>query len=169
LLTASDRPWPKVVSHEVSLGGDQVRATIKVSSVYEVDIDFTYFKAPYTFNITKWSRRGQRRFLEVFHEFEKRDPEMFGVMNHADDGDSTYDGDSMQKVCCVVQGALDILTCLDKLIKSHQRDILDYAVEYRETDETHDTYSKYITLLTCHGIVHTNFMCGSKKFDKVEF
>jgi hypothetical protein len=52
-----------------------------------------------------------------------------------------------------------------------QREIIDYAVWYRERIKGDETtlYSKYITVMTCHNIVHTSFMAGRVTYDLVEF
>lgn len=128
---------------------------------YEVDINFVYANAQYTFRVTRWSRNGMRLFLALFHEYENRDPIVFGTM----DGVLT----SSQKINCVLRASIDVMACLNKITTRIQSSVLDYAVYYRERKGSYETYSKYITTVTCHNIVHAHFMGGNISWPNIEF
>ena len=128
---------------------------------YEADINFLYATAQYTFRVTKWSRNGMRAFLILFHEHEDRDPAMFGTI----DGVLT----SSQKMSCILRASIDVMACLNKITTQIQKSVLDYAVHYRERKGSYETYSKYITTVTCHNIVHAHFMGANITWPVIEF
>jgi hypothetical protein len=152
----------------LSLTDVPVEVDITVDQIFATTIDFTYFHSPYTFRVTKWSGNGLKYFLPLFFQYAPRDAVSFGSYDVVND---TYVGNSTQKMSCIVQACHDIMACLNKLILSMQREIIDYAVWYRERIKGDETtlYSKYITVMTCHNIVHTSFMAGRVTYDLVEF
>ena len=88
-----------------------------------------------------------RLCLALFHEREEeRDPAMFG----------TVDGvlASSQKIYCVLRASIDVMAYLNKMTTRIQSSVLDYAVYYRERKGSYETYSKYITTVTCHNIIY---------------
>ena len=128
---------------------------------YEVDINFLYATAQYTFRVTKWSRNGMRALLSLFHEHEDRDPTVFGAI----DGVLT----GSQKMRCVLRASIDVMVCLNKITTQIQPSVLDYAVHYRERMSSCETYSKYITTVTCHNIVRAHFMGADISWPVIEF
>jgi hypothetical protein len=165
--------------------GSAVQIDLNIENCYRTSIDFTLFGLVYTFTIDKWARRGLSNFLQLFHQ-DARDPVNFGLMIEAADGtkqffanntditqhvDRTYTvGASAramtanQKLNCVEQGCRDVLLCLDKNGRVHQRCILDYCVWYREGHRNPATYSGFITLITSQSVVHNDFMAPNVKW-----
>jgi Rad3-related DNA helicase len=149
---------------ETILGEVKTQVNYEILQTYESKFSFTYLRDPYTFTISKWSRRGFAYFVSLFFE-RIRDETLFGKM----DQDGNYQGSPQQKYHVILQACMDIMTCLNKILIVHKKEVLDYAVWYRENTKESDTYSKYITLCTCHSIVHSEFMTGDVTYELVEF
>lgn len=147
----------------VSLLANDVDVDVTIMTTYTTILSFTFLRQPYTFNVTKWRSRGQLQFMQLFHEVP-RDRTMFGSISDDEVITATLD----QRIGMVMEAIRDIFRCFDRILATHQRAILDYAVWYREQPNTLDTYSKYITMITCHCIVHTNFMNPSIQWTRVE-
>ena len=134
----------------VMLSGFKIPVMVVIDQItYEADINFVYAATQYTFCVTKWSRNGMRTFLGVFHDHADRDPDVFGDINGFITGS--------QKRNCVLRASIDVMVCLDKIATQIQASVLDYAVHYRERVGSYGTYSKYITTVTCHNIIHSHF------------
>jgi len=171
--------------------GVEVPVCISIENTFETDIDFSFHGTPYHFRITNWAKRGQRRFLELFHAVAGFDISLFGVMVENPDGskffmESLHDitqgtdgtwtfGPSSrimtpaQKINAVVRASKDILECLNLIGQIHKRAILDYCVWYREYTPGAGDYSEMITKLTCHSVVHADFMAPCVQWQLVEF
>ncbi|CAM9998072.1 unnamed protein product, partial [Ectocarpus fasciculatus] len=152
------RAFPVYSVGERSSCGCQHRNTFKAT------IDFSLFNIPYTFTILSWSRRGLAKYLNLFHEFVQRDVAQYGLRVE----DSTAMTVS-QKLNCVEHGCRDFVTCLGQIGTVHQRSMLEYAVWYRELHVNPATYEQFITLMTCHCIVHNDFMAPNVLWTVVEF
>lgn len=155
----------------VFLSSTWVPVTLKVYATYVCIMDFSLYGQPYTFTIDKWRSKSLRKFLEMFHDYTSRDPVLFGGIHTDSEGNSSINMDVQQKVNAAMQGCKDVMGCLDKIAKHYQRSVLDYAVWYREQRPRRDDegYSQFITLLTCHLIVHTDFLAPHVQWDLVEF
>lgn len=146
----------------VVITGHHTPVTIVIDrQTYEADINFLYATVQYTFRVVKWSGRGMWTFLNLFHEHEDRDPNMFGSI----DGVLT----GSQKMSCVLRASIDVMMCLSKITTHMKSSVLDYAVYYRERKGSCETYSKYITAVTCHNIVHAHFTCAYISWPVIEF
>eukprot|EP00798_Chlamydomonas_sp_ICE-L_P006050 gene6050-biopygen1164 len=71
----------------------------------------------------------------------------YGSLTVDDSGVPTFNMTTAQKVNAVIQGAKDVMACVDEIGTRHQRSVLDYAVWYREKHTCWDTYENYITML----------------------
>ena len=160
-------PKSTVYSYLWKVSDTDVKATATVDmTTYETDIDITYMRRAYTFHITKWRTRGLNTLLEVFHTATPRDATTYGTFDAAT---GAYAGTSDQKRNCVVASTMAVLECLSKIVIAQQKQVLDYAVWYREQKRPDvETFSTYITLITCHSIVHSEFTAGSVKLEKTE-
>ena len=69
----------------------------------------------------------------------------------------------------VRQAVFDIFKTLELILQVHGRAILDYATWYREHNKDKEAYADYITLVTCHHIVHVNFLAPSITWTIVKF
>jgi len=100
------------------------------------------------------------RFLGVFYGATSpaRDPAVFGAVVYDAEGQLTAQPTQAQKFEAIVQACKDVLATLDRIFATHGRAVLDYAVWFRETHSSEATYPEYIAVLTCHNIVHSNFL-----------
>lgn len=172
--------------------GNYIPITITIENTYKTSIDFTLYGNPYTFAITAWQSRGIRKYLEKFHDVTApRDISTYGIMIEKLDGsrdfledltdltknpDGTYSVGTnskpmthYQKLNAIKQGAKDIMTCLNLIGEIHRRSILEYCVWYREMNHPDQNYSYFITLTTCHSVVHSDFMAPNIQWQLVEF
>jgi len=143
---------------------------LQIFDTYLTVIDFTIHGTPYTFTITKWQSKLLRGFLERFHAYTPRDEVQFGHMEVDEEGNTNLVMNLDQKINTVVQASKDVLGCLDKISNYYKRSVLDYAVWYREKYPVmEERYNQLITKLTCHLIVHTDFLAPNLHWDVVEF
>jgi hypothetical protein len=161
------------VAHEgdvaVTLAGTAITAHVVIQHTYAASIDFVVFGKPYGFVIKKWSSRGMANFIRLFHSVP-RDPAVFGEANYDADGNLEAPGPTMpQKIASILQACRDVMSCVDRVLTTHGRGVLDYAVWYRETHTGEETYPKYITKLAAHSIVHANFLAPAVVWDLVMF
>jgi len=134
-------------------------------------ISFNYLRTAYEFSVTKWSGRGFSKLSELFFVHATRDAQVFGEYSTDEYGDLTSPPFTRkQRRNIVFQACVDVLTCLGKIVMAHQRQIQDYAIWYRETQKARasESYSSYITLITCHCIIHEQFTSGSVQYELVE-
>lgn len=149
----------------ISLGGTPVTAHVLIENSFKTDICFSYFRQPYTFVVTKWAGRSQRGFFEKFHDHVARDPVKFGRVK--DDGE--LDVNIQQKLAIICQAAEDICSMLDRILQTHSRGIVDYAIWYREHKPREDTYAQFIARVTCHCIIHSSFLDPKVQWTEVLF
>ena len=75
-----------------------------------------------------------------------------------------------QNKSTVLRAIKDVFLYLDLLLHQQPRSILDYAVWYCEKKSSYlDSYAKYIQLVTCHCIVHSDFLAGDVRWEVLEF
>jgi hypothetical protein len=155
----------------VPIAERDVTANIHIhNTARSTNIVFNYMRNSYQFDITKWSGKGFRTLMKLFFSHTQRDPVHFGEVQY--DGEGFIISDPLtptQRRNIIFQASVDILICLSKIVSTHQRQVLDYAVWYREQKRSDQTYRSYITVLTCHSIVHNQFMSGSVQYEIVEF
>jgi hypothetical protein len=179
------------VNFQGNVMGNNLPVDVNIENTYKATIDFTLFNIPYTFTIERWARRGLAGYLTLFHTFVQRDIATYclriedanGLPNfYENNTDITVNTDGTfvvgagaramtlaQKLNCVEHGCRDIITCLGQIGTVHQRSMLEYAVWYRENHQNPATYSEFITLTTCHCIVHNDFMAPNVAWTTVEF
>ena len=68
-----------------------------------------------------------------------------------------------------LQAVLDIIRHLDQIFQANKRVVLDYAVWYRDKNKEVDTYTQFIQLVTCHCIVHSDFLAPGVTYPIVHF
>jgi hypothetical protein len=149
----------------VKIGDVPVRVEIQIMSSYRTFIYFFYLRKPYTFDITKWKARGQAHMYSLFHSSIQRDASIFGSIQ-----DEEFIISPEQRLEIVKTAAIDILSCLDQIVKKHQHSVVDYAIWYKERKKSKSTdYSRYITKITCDCIIQTSFIAENISFDLVEY
>lgn len=139
----------------VQVGGVHVFAVIEHQPlIYDRSINFRFMGRFYKFNINI-----RALVTKYFFSHERRDVEVFG------DVTSPILDAIVRKI------SIDILTCLGKIFDAHQCDTLAYAGWYNELmgERSIYTYSKVITLLTCHNIVRTQFISSGVGYKLIEF
>lgn len=151
-------------SFTCTLVGNSTPVSVDIMTSFAATVNFSFLGHPYMFSVTKWSRRGQAQFYSIFHEVQ-RDEDLFGTL----EADGTVKKTTEQKLNCIVQAIKDVMFCLNIITETHQRSVLDYAVYFREKVPDDDTYGHYITLITCHCIVHQHFIYPSAQFTVVKF
>jgi hypothetical protein len=160
------------LSVSVDISGRTVEALVEIRTISRVTaINFNYGRREYEFDVTKWSGNGLSKLQKLFFAYAARDPDTFGERVVDDDGYLVSRPlTSTQKRNIVFQASVDVMTTLSKIVTTHGRDVLDYAVWYRENKkfEAEMGYSSYITMRTCHCIVHQDFEAGSKTYELVE-
>ena len=155
----------------VLLGGNNVIVDYAVFQNNAAEAHFNYLGSDYSFSLTRWKQKAFSQFRSKFHAVYD-DHERFGSSCvDSDTGDViSSDNTSEQNKQVVVKSIEDIFLYLDKLLHQHPRSILDYAVWYREKHcDKLDTYEKYIQLVTCHSIVHSDFLTGNIRWDVINF
>lgn len=143
-----------------------VIVTIAVRGDYATTIDFSITGEPFTFCVTTWSSNGMGRFLRLFHTVS-REPDKYGQMESTDDGQHIVRAVPLQKCNSVVQASKDIMKCLYNISNKYRKSVLEYAIWYCEHHREQNTYSQYITWITCHCIVHHELMIPKLKWELV--
>ncbi len=161
-----DEATLRVTFLKVNLRGASIPVDVRISNSCATIADFSFRGQPYTFVITKWSKRGIATLITMFHDTGTHRPqEKFGSI---DDEGAPVNLTLERKVNMVLQAVRDIFTCIDAILTKHNGGILAYAVWYLERlDEAN--YSSYITSLACQCIVRTHFMCPEVAWERVEF
>ena len=154
--------------HNFTVAGVVVVAEVRIERTYLASISFAYLGKAYTFTITKWSGRGFSNFLKLFFAAEVRNVDRFGVLDLDAEGNITAAPSTEQKARVVLKACEDVMALFDRILVTHGRSVLDYAVWYRESGRGEETYKKYIARVACHCIVHTNFLAGGLAYDIVE-
>lgn len=139
-----------------------------VSSSYVLRADFTLGGRTYTFNMSRWSGRGLSKFLTLFFEYKKRDEKLHGILKVSKNG-SEFLMNSKQKLQVILQAARDVLTTIDLFYHVHGRGIVDYCIWYREAHESVETYAKYVTIVACHCVVHSELLAPQITWKLVTF
>lgn len=160
------------ISVSLEIAEKEVRADVEITTKSRMTtINFNYLGRAYQFVVSKWSGRGMAKLTELFFLHTPRDPEVFGSMIYDGDGEIiSKSRNSAQKRNLLFQACVDMLTVLGKIVLVHRRDVLSYAIWYRENKRAEEqrSYSAYITMRTCHCIVHEDFEAGSRTYELVE-
>ena len=160
----SDDEWLQIHSvaredvFDTDLTATKVSVKFSMKLSYEASMDFTWCGRTYTFNVTAWKSGGIDKFVKLFHQHAVRDTALFGSITVGVDGLPLISMDSVQKGNAVLQGCRDVMLCLGQILGPCQSSIMDYAMWYRENHKEDMDYSSYITLRTCHCIVHSELL-----------
>lgn len=178
------------VNFSANVMGNVVPVHVSIENTYKSSIDFTLFGNPYSFVVEKWARRGLTAYLTFFHSFTPRDMAQFGLRTedasgavnfYEDDTDIVQNVDGSytigpakamtiaQKLNCIERGCRDVISCLGQIGEIHQRSMMEYAVWFRENFQIPSSYSDFISLVTCHCIVHNDFMVPNIVWTVVKF
>jgi hypothetical protein len=145
-----------------------------VGEKYQLVMDFSYMRHPYTFRIDRWcGGLGLKRFLDLFHDGGQRDVATFGSVRGDEDAQGgyaiTYDMMAHQKVAAVLQAARDMFRCLDQILRVHMGSLLGYATWYLEKHGQYDSYAEFITASICKLVLRSNFLAPRLSWRLVQF
>lgn len=156
-------------SFTASLLGCATDVDVRIANTYRTSADFNVLGATYTFTFDKWRSRQMTPFLQRFHAHVPRDVATFGRITENDEGVPAVCMDLTHKIAAVTQAVKDVMTCLDQIGREHKRSMLEYAVWYREKHGEENTYSEFVIRLTCHCIVHSDFLAPNVTWQLVQF
>jgi hypothetical protein len=156
---------------QTELGGVNVVVDYNVYQDNAALAHFVYLGSDYNFSMTRWKLKAFSAFRSKFHEVYT-DSTKYGTTdvdpNTGDVVSST--SNATQNKLIVYRAIKDVFLHLDCLLQRQPRSILDYAVWYRERNSSNlDTYAKYIQLVTCHCIVHSDFLAGNIRWEVLDF
>lgn len=166
--------------------GQPVQVQVAISNTWAARVNFTLMGTPYEFMITKWRFRGVTNFAQLFHSFWLNNdirmqtrlqiPDLlayetkFGGMRQVAPNVFAPDmTDPEKNRNLVLQGVFDVLESINRIFQQQGRGMFDYAVWHKENKAHEDTYGRYIMLIACHCIVHSNFMAPNVSWNEVVF
>lgn len=135
-----------------------VEFNVEVKGSFGATMDFTFLGRSYTFRVWRTGGRSNDKFIKGFHSYAPRDNATFGSVGADASGALVVRMSTDQKTSAVMQACKDIAACLDKILTVHMTSVMDYALWYREEHPEDNDYSSLISLITCHCIVHAEFM-----------
>lgn len=149
---------------DVTIGGQPVRVEVMVFNLKHATADFRYMNQMYSFELNAWKGRG-------FTPFSSKLVAAYGSGQGfgSIDAEGHVDASADEKEASVLQAVKDIFRYLNQIVLHQGRSVLDYAVWYRENHKERDTYEQTIQLVTCHCIVHSDFMQGDITWHVVPF
>jgi hypothetical protein len=118
--------------------------------------------------MSRWSRTGWAPFVPKFH-LAHSSTTQFGSSKTDENGMITFNITPNQLTCIIIEAARDVFKYLNVLLNNQRKQILDYAVWYRDRFPSPESYEEYIQLVTCHCIVHSQFLAGSVDWNVVPF
>ena len=153
------------------LGDVKVVVDFTIYQDNAADAHFVYLGSDYNFSMTRWKQKSFSAFRAKFHEVYTDTVKYGSTEVDPDTGDVvTSSSTATQNKSTVLRAIKDVFLYLDSLLQQQPRSILDYAVWYRENKPTDlGSYAKYIQLVTCHCIVHSDFLAGNFKWEVLEF
>ena len=149
------------------LGGSPVRVNHSTGND-NTAIAFSYMGNAYEFKIQQWCIRGWSNFAKAFHDCHDN-YDLWGSSSEDDNGLVRFDISPEKKQNIIESAVKDIMNHLDLLLTQYGKQILGYAVWYREKSGGYDTYEDYITKMTCHCIVDSQFISGNVQWQRAAF
>lgn len=155
---------------DARIDGAATRVSCGVLPVGSVVCNFSVGRRAYEFRLTKCSGGGAYAFLSRFVQVYP-DRETYGgfVRLDPDDVDLCIQQTPAQKLRMLERMARDVIACLSDIVGRHGREIVNYAIWYRENVRDDDTYSWLVCYMACCGIIHCNYMAGTVTYDRVGF
>ena len=153
------------------LGGVKIVVDFKIYQDNAADAHFIYLGSDYNFLMTRWKQKAFSLFRSKFHQVYTDTAKYGSTEVDPDTGDVVSSSSTAeQNKFTVLRAIKDVFLYLDMLLHQQPRSILDYAVWYREKKPSDlDSYAKYIQLVTCHCIVHNDFLAGDIRWEVLEF
>jgi hypothetical protein len=153
----------------VELLGVPVKVDVTIAQTWRTGIDFNLMGTTYDFTVDKWRAQQFTPFLLLFHAHKPRDKDLYGSISQNEEGVVAPLVSREQKIRTVMHASKDVMLCLHQIATRYQRSVLDYAVWYREKRREEGTYAELVTRITCHCIVHMDFLAPNVSWDVVQF
>lgn len=158
-----------VGSFSTVLGGVATTINYKIHKDKVARATFTYLGKSYSFQMSKWKGTNFSNFQLKFHT-AYNDPVKYGSSSIDPLGLPTINTTPDQQTEIVVQTVKDCFRYLDQLLLQQQKSIIDYSCWYRERYSRNlSTYEDFIQLVTCHCIVHAEFLAPNVPWTVVPF
>ena len=162
-----------------TISATPTRVDIKIYMNYEVHAVFKCMGETYTFKLMKWmkTKEGTTNATSTFNKFAQLMIERYGDASDmfGKNEQQGNDGISMKLVITNEQinnilkyATIEVFQCAEEIIQTYKRSLLDYCIYHREHPQF-DTYEKYIHLMACHCLVHSNFFAPGISFNPVAF
>jgi hypothetical protein len=149
----------------VSFLGSGILVTMTLYDNKKTILDFECIGSSHRLVIEDWMEQRFSTFLQMFFKDKRRDPAMYGMVENDAVIDLTYEN----KVNAIIQACKDIMTCLEQICQKYWVNLLSYSSWYLRTGKQYDSYSSYITFVTVHAIVHSDFLAANIQWELVEF
>lgn len=148
---------------QVTLLDSTVDVEVTINNAKSAVAEFGFLNHLYTFTMTKWQGTGLNQFMKTLIHASGDD--RYGTVNRYGQVSST----GAQRRAAVMKAVRDVFRHLDEIVRKNQRGVMDYAIWYRENHRLLESYADYIKLVTCHCIVHGDFMNNSVRYEEVPF
>ena len=160
--------------HDVTLSitGSEVRAEVQIFAPDQLVLINISHLFSYQFLVHKWRGRGFATLATLFFLHTQRDSKLYGTYTHDNLGNLEASPlTTQQRDNILLQASVDVLVCLSKIAEAQTKHVHDYALWYIETQEGRETntYSQYITMITCHCIVDSQFFNSGLEYVLTEF
>jgi hypothetical protein len=129
-----------------------IRVEVIIKRSWATFMHFTLLGKLYTFEVTRWRARGLSTFCNLL--IQRYPDGRFGTLDEF--GQLPADFGDERRRAAVFQGCRDIMTLVNGVFTKYKRNVMDYAVWYRENHKETDTYEQYISLVACHCICHAD-------------
>lgn len=147
----------------------------KILKNFAAVANFTSYGRKYSFTMDRWSRtqkdvknatKSFNKFAQLFLERFDNLSDLFGRLNPQTNG---VEASEMQKVKMVQYAILDVFTAVEQIIVLYQREVISYALFYRENPGNIDKYEKYIHIVACHCLTHSDYLGPLVQYQSVDF
>ncbi|KAI3647666.1 hypothetical protein MP228_007887 [Amoeboaphelidium protococcarum] len=135
----------------INLLGENVAVEMLVNGYWEVILDFSWRRDPFTSIIKSWSRRLLNGFLALFHGHSQRDANSFGTMTDED----VVHMSLQQKKNAITHAVRDLFVILGELIIANGRSLIDYAIWFRDRrGGDKSSYPLQLEQIACNCVIH---------------
>jgi hypothetical protein len=141
-----------------NLAGQQISCSVSVRNSWEVSISFPYHNTNYDFAIAT-NNSLFIKFLRFY--IQESNDNTYGTIDPTTDGVITTGPLRDQFSLALARYFMD---CLNAIMTTQGRHILDYAVWFRERSEA-TNFSLLVHKTVCHFIVHEDFISGTANYE----
>jgi hypothetical protein len=141
-----------------TLAGRNIGCMLSLKHSWALQVTFAYHGNAYAIDVTS----NNASFIKCLKYYIQQTGDVvYGILDEATQGvlTSTAQRDGFSRVL-----AAHAMSCLDAVVVTQGRHVLDYAVWYRERTVP-DTYSSLIQKMICHFIVNEDFISGTASYE----